>query len=76
MGVEISYSTMQGVSSYVMPREGHGSRNRAKSDIYKVNGTSCPARGMGVEIVSLLDKKTNEESCPARGMGVEMTRTQ
>ena len=34
---------------------------------------SCPARGMGVEIVDGGAYVYNSVSCPARGMGVEIS---
>ena len=34
-----------------MPREGHGSRNAVSLGVKKELVESCPARGMGVEIL-------------------------
>ncbi len=55
----------------VMPREGHGSRNITTPKVVP-NDSSCPARGMGVEIGVDPDTITVKMSCPARGMGVEI----
>ena len=38
-------------SRRVMPREGHGSRNEGCQKSSLVHKRSCPARGMGVEMV-------------------------
>ena len=39
---------------------------------FKKETSSCPARGMGVEISVTRTANFAIESCPARGMGVEM----
>ena len=57
----------------VMPREGHGSRNKTMKNGAIVKRPSCPARGMGVEIVRTVGNYIYRKSCPARGMGVEIS---
>ena len=73
MGVEIVFPPYPVLCSEVMPREGHGSRNCRLCRFSGSGCPSCPARGMGVEILrydSLCFWRFR--SCPARGMGVEM----
>ena len=42
-------------------------------DLWVGDDTSCPARGMGVEMFYILQKiHKRGKSCPARGMGVEI----
>ena len=51
----------------VMPREGHGSRNLAQG-IFRVSlFKSCPARGMGVEILKLDEKEMIRSGHAPRG---------
>ena len=57
-----------------MPREGHGSRN-PEIGVEIGSATSCPARGMGVEITFKKPGDDQWKSCPARGMGVEICDT-
>ena len=51
MGVEISLFEYVFCGIFVMPREGHGSRNYKLFAVYDYGAKSCPARGMGVEIL-------------------------
>ena len=73
MGVEMPPKEWEQQPNDVMPREGHGSRNREPVKAYVYPDMSCPARGMGVEIYPLsVVFVWPKMSCPARGRGVEI----
>ena len=60
----------------VMPREGHGSRNCYLDFMSYHAQTSCPARGMGVEIGSKGAGGSAPEVMPREGHGSRNTENQ